>query len=83
LLKLVFGQLGACVRCISGTLWLTQESDLHDHILKAGQSFTLDHEGIVLVQGLPCGKALILQPAVLEPVMEPLYNKANCSSQWQ
>jgi len=36
LLKLVFEQPGACVRCISGTLWLTQESDLHDHLLEPG-----------------------------------------------
>ena len=83
LLKLLFGQPGACVRCITGTLWLTQESDLHDHLLKAGQSFKLDHEGIVLVQGLPCGKALVLPPASFEPAGEALYNRINCSSQSQ
>jgi hypothetical protein len=84
LLKLVFGQPGACVRCITGTLWLTQASDPHDHLLIAGQSFTLDQLGIVLVQGLPCGKALVLPPPSLEPAGEPLYNiKINCSSQSQ
>jgi hypothetical protein len=78
LLKLVFGQPGACVKCITGALWLTQEGDLQDHLLKAGQSFTLDQQGIVLVQGLPCGKALVLPPASFEPVKEPLYNRINC-----
>jgi hypothetical protein len=83
LLKLVFGQPGACVRCITGVLWLTQESDLHDHLLIAGQSFTIEQQGIVLVQGLPCGKALVLPPASFEAAGELLYNKINCSSQSQ
>jgi hypothetical protein len=63
LLKLEFGQPGASVMCTSGTLWLTQQGDPHDHLLKAGGAYTLDQRGMVLVQGLPCGKALILPPA--------------------
>jgi hypothetical protein len=77
LLKLEFGQPGTRVICTTGTLWLTQEGDPHDHLLKAGQSFTLDQPGTVLVQGLPCGKALIC-----ETVREPMYSKSNCSNQW-
>jgi hypothetical protein len=59
LLKLQFGQPGASVMCTTGILWLTQQGDLNDHLLKAGQSFTLSQPGTVLVQGLPCGKVLI------------------------
>ncbi len=77
LLKLEFGQPGARVLCTSGTLWLTQPGDPHDHIIKAGQSFTPNQCGIVLVQGLPCGKARIQGM-----VKAPLYYKNNCSSQW-
>jgi hypothetical protein len=66
LLKLEFGQPGACIRCTTGTLWLTQQGDLDDHLLKAGQSFTLDQPGIALVQGLPCGKAFILPTPFLK-----------------
>jgi len=79
LLKLEFWQPGTRVMCTTGTLWLTQQGDLHDHLLKAGQSFTLNKRGIALVQGLPCGKALILPPASLEIVKEPSYYKNNCS----
>ena len=78
LLKLEFGQPGACVTCTTGILWLTQQGDLHDHLLKTGQSFTLDQPGIVLVQGLPCGKARIQ-----EMVNEPMDPKKNCSGQWE
>ena len=80
LLKLEFGQPGASVMCTTGTLWLTQQGDPYDHLLEAGQSFTLNRRGIVLVQGLPCGKAHILPPASLI-VNEPMYNKSNCSNQ--
>jgi hypothetical protein len=77
LLKLEFGQPGTRVLCTTGTLWLTQAGDPHDHILKTGQAFTLDQPGTILVQGLPCGKAVLLEFA-----QEPLYNrKSNCSNQ--
>jgi hypothetical protein len=82
LLKLDPGRPGTRVMCLAGTVWLTQQSDLNDHLLKAGQSFTIDQHGIVLVQGLPCGKVLFLPPASLEIVRVPLYNKRNCSSRW-
>ena len=57
LLKLDFRQPGANVMCTTGTLWLTQQGDPDDHLLEAGQSFTLDQRGTVLVQGLPCGQS--------------------------
>jgi hypothetical protein len=66
LLKLEFGQPGARVMSTSGTLWLTQQGDPHDHIIKTGQSFTLNQRGMVLVQGLPCGRVLILPPVPQE-----------------
>jgi hypothetical protein len=59
LLKLDFRRPGANVMCTNGALWLTQQGDPVDHLLQAGQSFTLDQRGIVLVQGLLRGKALI------------------------
>ena len=60
LLKLDLEQPHASVLCTAGTLWLTQQGDPQDHFLEAGQAFTLNQRGTVLVQGLPCGKARIL-----------------------
>jgi hypothetical protein len=68
--------------CTTGMLWLTQQSDLNDHLIKAGQLFTIDQRGIVLVQGLPFGKVLILPPATVDIVKVPLHNNHNCSNQW-
>jgi hypothetical protein len=61
LLKLAFGQPGAAIQCTSGTLWLTQPGDAHDHILKAGQTFRLYQSGTILVQGLPRGRARVIE----------------------
>lgn len=77
LLKLEIDRPGASVLCTAGTLWLTQPGDPHDHLLKAGQSFSLNQRGAVLVQGLPCGKA-----AILDRVKEPLSRKSRCAGQW-
>ena len=51
--------------CTEGTLWLTQQDDQNDHVLKPGQSFAVVHNGTVLVQGLPAGKARIMPPTSL------------------
>ncbi len=36
----------------TGTVWLTQDGDLRDIILRAGESFRVDRDGTVLLQAL-------------------------------
>lgn len=81
LLKFASWLPGTRVMCTTGTLWLTQQGDLHDHFLKAGQSFTLYQGGTVLVQGLPCGKASILPLAAQGPNPGKLSRAVPCRSQ--
>ena len=76
LLKLEFEQPAARVICTDGVIWLTQQCDPQDHLLKSGQSFTIDQQGTVLMQGLPCGKVLVLDHDKM-----PSYPKKSCSSQ--
>lgn len=40
------------VRCISGLLWITQEGDIRDIILKPGDEFTITHRGVALISSL-------------------------------
>src|SRR5215467_12485625 len=40
---------GFTVRCLEGSVWITQSNDPRDIVLKAGQSFTLDKPGLALV----------------------------------
>jgi hypothetical protein len=43
---------GWTIKAGSGTLWITQESDSRDIVLKAGDSFVLDRPGSALVSSL-------------------------------
>jgi len=40
------------VRCISGLLWITQERDIRDIILKPGDEFTITNRGVALISSL-------------------------------
>ena len=74
LLKLEINRPGVRVTCTTGALWLTQPNDPRDHFLKAGQSLTLSAPGIILVQGLPYGKARLLESGD-----GPLYRAVECA----
>lgn len=43
---------GSEIRCLEGMLWITQEGDLRDYILKAGETFVTDRKGKVVLQAL-------------------------------
>ncbi len=40
---------GARVKSVRGTLWITQEGDREDHVVRAGESFTVERDGVTLV----------------------------------
>jgi hypothetical protein len=46
---------GWTVKALSGTIWITQESDSRDIVLKAGDTFVLDRPGSTLIS--PLGEA--------------------------
>ena len=55
---------GARVRSLRGTLWITQEDDREDHIVNAGESFTVDRDGTTLVSAAHgTGTVVITRPA--------------------
>jgi hypothetical protein len=43
---------GDVISCINGSLWVTQEGDLKDYVLDAGQNFWVTRSGTVVVQAL-------------------------------
>ena len=43
---------GDMLSCLSGTLWVTQEGDMKDYVLEAGQNFWVTKPGSVVVQAL-------------------------------
>jgi hypothetical protein len=40
---------GAILRCLRGTLWITQEGDREDHFVHAGEGYTVNRDGVTLV----------------------------------
>ena len=46
---------GTQVHVWDGELWITQEGDRHDHLVKAGESFELKHDGATVINALRRG----------------------------
>ena len=40
---------GSRVACLAGVLWITQEHDVRDVVLHAGQDFVISRQGVTLV----------------------------------
>lgn len=50
--------MGHTLVCCTGTIWITQENDLRDIFLSAGESFTFDRPGNALIsaeEGMKAG----------------------------
>jgi hypothetical protein len=42
--------VGHAIRCLSGTLWVTQEGDGRDYVLAPGDEFVIESTGVIVVQ---------------------------------
>lgn len=50
---------GKGVAVFDGHVWVTQDSDLEDHVLGTGESFALDRPGLAIVQALSDARLLV------------------------
>jgi len=53
---------GTRIVCRAGSLWITQECDVKDAVITAGESFTVSHPGLTLVTGLSASELTIIEP---------------------
>jgi hypothetical protein len=68
---------GDVIHCSYGTLWITQEGDMKDYILDAGQDFWVTRSGTVIVQALDDSKFQFSLNEVenhLEINQQPIHN---------
>jgi hypothetical protein len=54
------GARGTTLRVTRGTLWLTQERELRDIVLSAGDVFTIERGGVTLVEALDGATVCVL-----------------------
>lgn len=58
---------GIEIRCVTGTLWVTEAGDYTDYFLLAGQTYRLRGNGLALVEGVgSASAALRSSPTVLD-----------------
>ena len=57
------GGEGLVVRCLAGALWITQEGDTDDVVVKAGECFKLDRRGLALVSAPTVAATLVVERA--------------------
>lgn len=50
---------GARIACRAGRVWITQDRDAADVLLAAGQFFTLDRNGIAVIQALSSAEIVL------------------------
>jgi hypothetical protein len=56
----VHGEKGRRVECLAGSLWITQDGDLRDIVLRAGEAFDFDRHGEALLSAFADSRYLLL-----------------------
>jgi hypothetical protein len=66
---------GTVIWCRAGMLWITQEKDTRDIVLRPGACFTLDRSGLALISSLGDRE----EPAVLQLLTRSKGAKTHCA----
>lgn len=53
---------GRVVTCVAGVAWLTMEGDGRDIMLKPGETFTIDRDGLTLIAASQPGAVTVDRP---------------------
>ncbi len=53
---------GTRIACHAGSLWITQECDVKDSVITAGESFTVRNPGLTLLTALSASQLTIIEP---------------------
>ena len=53
---------GARIVCRDGRVWITQDRDANDTVLAAGQAFTLDRNGVAIIEAMGASQVVLDAP---------------------
>lgn len=56
----VHAETGRRLECLSGSIWITQDGDLRDIVLAAGEGFDFDRRGDALLSAFADSRYLLL-----------------------
>jgi hypothetical protein len=56
---------GRCISVVHGSVWITQEGDTCDHVVRAGEHFHFDRDGLALVWPLNDAARLVLEDGIV------------------
>lgn len=54
--------MGIRIEARSGAVWVTQDGDPYDHVLKQGEAWTVDRRGHAIVQSLGASRVRVVPP---------------------
>lgn len=77
------GAAGRVVAAISGSVWITQDGDIRDIVLEAGQSVTLDRDGPAIISALDEARLRISggsRPTAGFPALRRLFTETSRAS---
>ena len=60
----VRAEKGRRVECLSGSIWITQDGDLRDIVLGAGEAFDFDRRGDALLSAFDDSRYLLLDACI-------------------
>jgi hypothetical protein len=72
------GRRGARIESRRGAVWVTQDGDLHDVVLDAGEAHVLDRDAPVLIQALDAACVSVQSPTVVHgaaPMLARLWQR--------
>ena len=61
------GAVGVRISSRRGTVWITQDGDLRDVVLRPGEAFVIEREGPSIVQALEPAELAIVEPKQASP----------------
>lgn len=56
---------GTLLQCLEGTLWVTQDGDRDDHVLRVGDAMRIDRDGPTVVQAMTGSRLSLCAPEPL------------------
>lgn len=67
LIRRLHAEPGRRVECLSGAIWITQDGDLRDVVLSAGEAFDFDRRGAALLSAFADSRYLLLDACTAQP----------------